>query len=158
MASIRETVLEAFKATVQSITKANGYTDDIGLRVFDYVVLPQQVPTPAAIIAEGTEDVSETGIGRYTRTLNVSVGFVVAYSGGNPQQKARDVFADIQKACGSEYSITVPLLAGGTGSIRCEVVEGSNVHFYGSTQPGKVGGQIDFKVAYVTSRSDPRKH
>lgn len=158
MASIRDTVVEAFKAKVQSITKDNGYTDDIGSRVFDYIVLPQQLPTPAAIMAEGSEEVKEEGIGRYTRTLNVSVGFIVAYSGNSPQQKARDVFADIQKACGTEFVVTVPLAAGGTGSIRCEVVEGSNVHFYGATQPGKVGGQVDFTLTYVTSRSDARKH
>lgn len=158
MASIRDTVLEGFKAKVQSITKANGYTDDIGSRVFDYLVLPQQVPTPAAILAEGTEEVKEQGIGRYTRTINVAVGFIVAYSGGSPQSKARDVFADIQKACGSEFTVTVPLAAGGTGTIRCEVVEVSNMHFYGTTSPGKVGGQIDFKLAYVTSRPDARLH
>ena len=54
--------------------------------------------------------------------------------------------------------VTVPLAAGGTGAIRCEVIETSNVHFYGTTSPGKVGGQVDFRLAYVTSRPDPRKH
>lgn len=158
MANIRDTVLEAFTAKVESITKANGYTDDIGMRVFDFNAVPQQMPTPAAIVAEGSEEVREQGIGRYTRTLNVSVGFVVAYSGPTPQHKVREVIADIQTACASEFAVTVPLAAGGTGSIRCNVVETSNVQFYGMAAPGKVGGQVDFEVTYVTSRSDSRLH
>jgi len=158
MASIRDTVLEAFKAKIQTITKANGYTDDIGSRVYDYNAIPQQVPTPASIMAEGSEEVKEEGIGRYTRLLNVSVGFIVAYSGANPQQKVRDVIADIQTACASEFAVSVPLLAGGTGSIRCNVVETGNVQFYGMVTPGKVGAQIDFELTYVTSRTDARKH
>lgn len=158
MASIRDTVAKAFRAKVATITKANGYSEDLGARVLDFGAVPAQSPTPCAIIAEGTEEVAERSIGRYERTLNVAVGFVVSYSGPLPQEKARECFADIQGACGSEFTVSVPLAAGGTGSITVEVRERSSTPFYGQSIPGRVGGQVDFLLIYSTTRTDPREH
>lgn len=163
MASIRDSAVDAFRAAVASITRANGYSEDLGVRVYDFDAAPQNAITPCALLHEGEEAVVERQWYRYTRTLALSVLGVVAYSGADPAGKARELIADIQRACGLAYSITVPLREppngpGGTGSVRVEVRELGSAANAGGLEAGRVYVQVNFEVAYVTSRDDPRAH
>lgn len=156
--SIRQAVIDNLVAKLKAVKKPT-YNFEVGdTRVYDYLALPETVPTPAVFLWEGTEDVDNAVGDRNVRTLEIVVGFVDSYNGLEPTKRARDFLSDIQKAIGSQFVLNVPLQSGGTGNTTVLVRERSNVLNGGGPLQGRIYGQVVYGVDYRTYYLDPSKH
>jgi TRAP-type mannitol/chloroaromatic compound transport system permease large subunit len=74
MASIRQEIINAVTAKLQSITYANSYNREIGSgRVYNANKLPQQIPTPAIIFLQGQENADNSVGDRYECSIALSI-------------------------------------------------------------------------------------
>jgi len=158
MALIRQQVLDAIEAKLEAITRANGYTRTVGpTRVFEARKAPQQLPTPSILILQG-EEIVENSIGdRYVCTLPISIGFVDAYSGQEPDAEAIEFMADIQKAMGAEFALSVTMYSGGSGDLTVQMLEDGNAINSADALPGRIYGDVEYRVIYNRHVLDPSK-
>jgi hypothetical protein len=158
MALIRQQVLDAIETKLEAITKSNGYSRNVGSsRVFEARKAPQQLPTPSILILQGDEFVDNSIGDRYVCTLPISIGFVDAYSGQEPDAEAMEFMADIQKAMGAEFALTVTMYSGGTGSLTVQMLEEGNAINSADALPGRIYGDVEYRVVYNRNILDPSK-
>lgn len=158
MALIRQQVLDTISAKLALITRANGYTRNVGpSRVYEAKKAPQQLPTPAVLILQADELVDNSIGDRYVCTLPISVGFVDAYSGPDPDKEAVEFLADIQRAMGAEFALTVDMYSGGTGTLTVQMLEDGNAVNSAEALPGRIYGDVEYRVVYNRHILDPSK-
>ena len=158
MALIRQQVLDAIEGKLELITKANGYTRNVGTtRVFEARKAPQQLPTPSLLILQGEEIVTNNLGDRYVCELPLSVGFVDSYSGPEPDEEAIEFMGDVQLAMGAEFTLTVTMYSGGTADMTVQMLEEGNAINSADALPGKVYGDIEYRVTYNRNILDPSK-
>ena len=152
--------MDAIVAKLEAITYANSYSREVGTRrVYNANKLPQQVPTPCVIVLQGSERVDNRIGDRYECSLGVSIAFVDAYAGSDPDDEANQFLADIQKAMsGADFSYsTVNYSSGATVTAFATALEQSNSLNAGEPVEGKVYGEVQYDVGYVRSIFDPEK-
>lgn len=158
MPIIRDTVMDAFRARLQGITIANGYSREVGAtRVFPKKAQPLTIPTPGIVVMQAEELMEEYGSG-YRRTLKVMLVFVDSYGGNDPDGEASEFLADIQRAVMQDQgimSITVGKSSGGTGPSKVTIREKQNVLNGYGPENAKVYGDVTYELDYRTSIHDP---
>lgn len=150
--------MDAIEAKLENITRANGYNRNVGKsRVFEAKKAPQQLPTPSILILQGDEIVTNSIGDRYVCYLPISVAFVDAYSGKEPDAEAMEFMADVQKAMGAEFEITVSMYSGGTGQLTIQMLEEGNAINAADVLPGRVYGDVEYRITYNRNILDPSK-
>lgn len=160
MAIIRQQIVDAIVSKLQAITYANSYNREIGTsRVYNANKLPQQIPTPAIVVLQGQEQASNKVGDRYECTLRISLAFIDAYSGSDPDTEANEFLADIQKAMsGAEISITTTNYSSGASvTTFAQILEQASMLNAGEPVRGKVYGEVHYNVIYQRSIFDPNK-
>jgi len=156
VAIIRDQVISAFRTRLTQITEANGYSREVGERVFSKRSNPLAVARPGIVMLQAEEIPREDGSG-YRRLLKIMLVFVDAYGGDDPDGEASAFLADIQKAVkiGGEMSLTVAKAAGGTGPTKVNIREKQNVLNGYGPENATVYGDITYELDYRTSWHDP---
>lgn len=160
MAIMRQQIIDTILARLRTITLANSYSREVGSkRVFNAKRLPQQLPTPAVILLQGDEMVSNRVGDRYECTLPVTIGFVDAYAGADPDAEAVEFLADVQRAIGVEFTVaTTRYSDGAASSPTVRMREVGNAVNAGDPLEGKIFGEVQVEVIYQRSIYDPAKH
>ena len=152
--------MDVVESRMQNITYANGYNREVGSgRVYNANRLPQNLPTPSVAILQGPESVNNNVGDRYECILGITVGFVDAYAGRDPDVEANEFLADIQKAFLSadiSYTTTIHGTSNTTTSIAA-ILEVANSLNAGDPMDGKVFGEVSFEIQYWRSLYDPQK-
>jgi hypothetical protein len=160
MASIRQEIINAVTAKLQSITYANSYNREIGSgRVYNANKLPQQIPTPAIIFLQGQENADNSVGDRYECSIALSIAFIDAYSGSDPDTEANEFLADIQKAMsGAELTITTTNYSTGAAvTTFAQILERGSTLNAGDPVRGRIYGEVHYNVQYQRSIFDPSK-
>lgn len=158
MAIIRQEIVNAVTARLQSITYANSYNREVGKgRVYNANKLPQQIPTPAIIFLQGQENADNSVGDRYACSISLSIAFIDAYSGDDPDVEANEFLADIQKAmAGAEISFsTVNYSSGVAVTTLAQILERGSALNAGDPVRGKIYGEVHYNVQYQRSIFDP---
>jgi hypothetical protein len=82
---------------------------------------------------------------------------VDAYSGQEPDAEAMEFMADIQKAMGAEFALTVTMYSGGTGSLTIQMLEEGNAINSADALTGRIYGDVEYRVVYNRNILDPSK-
>lgn len=160
MAIIRQQIMDALKLRMQGITYANGYSREVGSkRVYNANKLPQNLPTPSIVILQGPEQVSNNVGDRYECILGVTIGFVDAYAGRDPDIEANEFLADIQTAFTNPDLAFTTTAVGSADSVgsSASILEIANVLNSGDPMDGKVFGEATFEIQYWRSIFTPQK-
>jgi len=101
--SARQTILEAFKACLQTIQRANGYQSDVGLRVFmgEVLVLGEDDPDEIAAVVVQEDEVRFVGKKLAVR-LPVQLQAQAKATLDEPWARVEAVIADIKTAVETE--------------------------------------------------------
>jgi len=152
--------MDEVESRMKGITYANDYTREVGAsRVFNANRLPQNLPTPSIVILQGAESVTANVGDRYECILSVSIGFVDAYAGKDPDVEANEFLADVQTAFtnGDIVFSTTSAATSATVSSAASILEVSNSLNAGEPMDGKVFGEITYEIQYYRAVTDPRK-
>lgn len=159
--SIRQQVIDAVSDKLRQISKANGYSRDIGDRVVDHLILTPTAPTPCVALYDQMEDVKPVSLNyRSGRKLTLGVVFVDSYMGDDPSAYTRTFLAEIQKAMGSEFTLTVVRqgTGGATGPHTVVLKEISSLLNHSDAVKGRVYGQVNYELDYETAIGAPGEH
>tara|TARA_R100000664_G_scaffold4892_1_gene9632 strand:- start:227 stop:703 length:477 start_codon:yes stop_codon:yes gene_type:complete len=157
MPLIRETVMLAIHDKLKAITRANGYTREVGTeRFFTESELPDNVAPPAIVLMEFDEQVLIEDFETYTCTLPISIGFIdKVRRSQDGDTAARSFMGEIQKAMGLEFAVSVESYStGSTFSMTVQLIERQNSF---TTDGQMASGDIDYDVVYNRHTKDPNK-
>lgn len=157
---VRQTVINALVVKLQAIKYSNGYGREI---LNDNVkvtrVAPSGVNPPAIFLIQGDETVNPISMNQmYECELGIGIGFMDQYNGDAPEDEALSFMADIQKAMGTEFSITCT--SNSTGSSSTQIVnmfETGNSLNISESLVGWILGQVGYSVRYRRYWLDPNK-
>lgn len=157
MPLVREVVMAAVHEKLKAITRANGYTREVGEeRFFKESEVPENVAPPAIVIIEFDEQVQIENFETYTCTLPISVGFIdKVRRSEDGDTAARSFMGEIQKAMGLEFSVSVENYSSGdTFAMTVQLIERQNSL---TTDGQMASGDIDYDVIYNRHTRDPNK-
>lgn len=160
MGIIRQGIVNSITSKLEQITYANSYNREVGKgRVYNANKLPQQIPTPSIIVLQGQENASNSVGDRYECSLSISIAFIDAYSGSDPDVEANEFLADIQKAMsGAQLTITTTNYSTGTAATTfAQILERGSALNAGDPVRGKIYGEVHYNVQYQRSIFDPSK-
>lgn len=158
---IRQTVIEKAASLLAAIVPP-AYPIDIGpRRVHTRDIMIEVVEPPALAIVQRTERPRPTDVNSVIlRSLFFNVGFVDTYAGDHPDEHAVMIIACIERAMAFQFDIPVtPMGADPPTTIMSPIafyLEGSAINV-GEPREGRVYGQVDYRVEYVTNFRDPRR-
>lgn len=160
--SILERLIDNRIAALRTITKAGGYTQDIGHNPLDGDQMTFQESPPFSFwkLDEELPD-PEKEMGRYVRKLRFWVGGGIEYAGLEAWRQVAMMRADLQRVMGLRFSLVMPVQAGGEVAVPVQVKElGHSSPVLDIGDPNTALGmvQILYEYRYETSRSDPGIH
>lgn len=156
--SIQDAVVDAVKAKLAAMTRANGYSDDFGLRIYDYYESPTTAAPPCLMLVQDQEELEPGDFGSYRRTLPLVVVGLAAYAGTFPTQRARAIIAEIELAMGLDFSIDVPREPdGATVAHVVRMVATENVPLGRDLADGRAYCEVRFELTYSTNIRNPRR-
>lgn len=106
--SLRQKIVEAVTARLQTITTANGYQTNLGSKVFVWRLTPfQDSETPALNLFDRIDTIQKQTAGIWHHSLAFEI-HIVTSAGTAPLETIRDqLIADVQKAIGVDRYWTV---------------------------------------------------
>lgn len=150
MVSIRQKVINGIVAKLQSISKASGYSRDIlSDHVYTRRMPPQELTPPAIVVVQGPEEIRKYFSDMYECVIEVGIAFVDIYNGDDPDAEALEFMADIQKAMGAEFTISVTSYqANETYAATVNMLESASAINVSDGLVGFVTGQVAYEVMY----------
>ena len=140
MSTIRQQIVDALDARLQTITIANGYSADLG--VYEWLVTPlEEEDLPAVIFRDTVDDIDTDEIGQ-RRKHDLAVTLDIAASSTASADAVRELMRDVLTAIGTDKTFgglaynTEPL------SASLEVSEADQ---------RLSGGQIELEIKYYTA-------
>ena len=144
-ASVRQSILNAIKTRLQSITVVNGYETDIGSNVNMWHTTDfQETELPAIDLRDPAEEVETRG-GNHICTLTIEIEAKV--SGSASDITMRDIIADIIKAVGTD-----PTFGGLTQDTK--PVSNDSLGF-GQNSKKIASIVMTFEARYITKKFSP---
>lgn len=135
------------------------FKSDIGARVEEGILLPQDAPTPSCLIDEIEEEPdNETSMSfSLDRKLGLVVQGVDEYHGEDVGDFSRDMLADIQVIIGHRDSrkFTAPVSASATQVLDLRIKEVKNVVNGGGLLGGRAYVHVGLASIYITSTQNP---
>ena len=65
--------------------------------------------------------------------------------------------ADIQRAMGAEFALSVTMYSGGSGDLTVQMLEDGNAINSADALPGRIYGDVEYRVVYNRHVLDPSK-
>lgn len=139
---------------VASITKANGYRTDIGLKVFRGKRSAEESQIPMAFVVEGDDEVLQQSTNEVRVAIPFAVEGHVECDPDNPNDAVHDIVADLKQAIFGNPDRTFGGLVRGNNASQPLQYMGRTI---GEREEGSkvVGAAIMFKVEIVENLSNP---
>lgn len=135
------------------------FSTNIGARVEEGIIIPQDAPNPSTLLDEVEEEPdNETSLtGSLDRKLALVVQGVDEFHGGDIGAFSRRMLADIQVVLQHRDSkrFTAPVSASATQVLPLRVLEVKNVANGGGLLDGLAYVHVGFTSTYITSRQNP---
>jgi hypothetical protein len=155
---IRDNLVGQIATQLETITTTAGYSRSVA-KVYKTNPNSANVPSPAVVLVQGNEDVTDFVGPLVERNCNLNLTFVDNYTGSDPDGEALKFLSDIQRAVGQilTFTYTADRYSGGSGTGSATLTElGSSLN-YSEAMRGKIYGTVSYALVYRTSSKDPRK-
>lgn len=149
--TVRQIVLEAIIEKLKAIKFSNGYNREVpDSNVYAKRVVPTAVGVPSIMLVQGDEEVDPIALnGVYECDLRIGIGFIDSYFGDEPDMEVLEFMGDIQRAMGTEFTITCTSASSGTSSTQIvNMVETGNSINLSEALSGMILGQVGYSVRY----------
>jgi len=149
MKTVRERIIERVMAQLETISRHNGYTHDIGIgRVYRGLSCIEQGHPPAAAVWELAERRERNTYGGTVRTLLLKIeGLVACDSEQTAAAVANSLLGDFEKAL-MLSDTTLDELNDDIQDVAAEIV-------YLDPGSGLAAAVIDFEIRYITEWGNP---
>jgi hypothetical protein len=141
--TVRQQIVNAVIARLQTITVADGYSADLGSNVFEWPALnisPNKMP--AAIVTDPGGQIEDAGVsGRLDHTLPLEVGLITRGASGVADIRA--LIGDVLGAVGSDPQWSTLAVDTTCTGVTIDVEE--HEHLF-------AGAQIDLEIKYRTAQ------
>ena len=155
---IRDGLISTIAATLETITKANGYSRNVS-RVYQTPPNATNIPTPAIVITQGNEDVVGFVGPISERNVILNITFVDNYAGDDSDGEALEFLVDVQRALGTilTFQFTAKTMAGADHTSNAQLYEEGSSLNYAEPMRGKIYGTTTYNLQYRTAAKDPRR-
>jgi len=155
---IRDNLIDQIADQLETITTTAGYSRSVA-RVYKANPNSANIPSPAVVLVQGNEDVTDFVGPLVERNCNLNITFVDNYAGQDADGEALEFLSDVQRCIGEilTFTFSAERYPGGSGTCSARLSEiGSSLN-YSDAMRGKIYGTITYNLAYRTSSKDPRK-